>query len=418
MALGIVLNYFKEAGRTMKDQRLRTAITILIIAIGILSLVGTLTVVRALNHTFTGNLKTLGANTFTISRYENSVFTGRRHGKFFRKQVNPRITWFEANTFKRKFDFPGSLVSVSVTPTNSAELSRGEKKTNSLVSVTGADEHYLDVYHNELQSGRNFTKREISGAAPVTIIGDAVRKSLFDRSDPLGKEIVLRGYKLRVIGTVRPKGSTFGGNQDNFVIIPLTLARKIYAGRRNIPYTIRVLVKDPDRYEQAKSRARMLMRSLRRLRPGQADNFGIRGSEADLRELKKMDRILRIAAFVIGLITIFASSVALMNIMLVTVTERIREIGIRKAVGASAQSVRIQFFIETLAIALSGAIVGILGGILFGFAIAKLLHIAFAMPWNAVFWAVILTFITAFVSGFYPAVKAARANPVEALHYE
>ncbi len=419
MNFDIYITYITEVFRNMKAQRLRTLITLVIIAIGILALVGTLTVVDALNNTFTGNLKTIGANSFTIRRYQNSLLEGRqRRGHFWRKKNNPPITEFEAQTFKKRYNFEGALVSLSFLVTSQAELVRGQKKTSGSVEIFGVDENYARVYHFQIDKGRNFTANEINSGIRYAVIGPQVAKSLFEKENPLGQALTYKGRKWTVIGVTKEKGTAFGRSEDNFVWVPLQVGKSILPPRRPLRFDIRVSVEKPEKYEEAEDKAIALMRAIRRLRPDQPNNFGIVGSKEALQEIKQIDSVLRTAAFIIGLITILASSIALMNIMLVTVAEKLREIGIRKAVGASNREILKQFLTETLIIAFSGSIFGIIGGILLGWGIALLMKIDFVMPWTAVFWAVLITFITALISGLYPAIKASRANPIEVLHYE
>ncbi len=403
----------------MKDQPLRTAITLIIIAIGILALVGTLTVVDALNNTFTGNLETIGANSFEIRRYENSLIQRRRgHRRFRRNQINPEITKIEANTFKEKFYFPGTLTSIHFPVSSSAQFSKGDNKSSNSVELLAVDENYAAVFQFQIEKGRNFTSKEIKSASNRVIVGPQVAQALFGKKNPVGEQIFYKGHKFVIIGVTKSKGTSFGRSEDNFVWVPLSYGYKIFPKNRKVVFSIRVSVNDPEKYEEAESAAISLMRSIRRLRPGQPNNFGISGSKEALNELKQIDRILRISAFIIGLITILASSVALMNIMLVTVAEKLREIGIRKAVGASNKDILFQFLSETLMIAFAGSLIGIILGILLGWGIAALMKIDFVMPWTAVFWAVLITFISAIASGLYPALKASRANPIEVLRYE
>ncbi len=319
--------------------------------------------------------------------------------------------------FKRKYDFPGALVSVSFTGTTRGKFTSGEEETGENVRVSGVDENYLSTSQTEIDKGRGFTQAEITQNKNVAVIGPDVARNLFGKENPVGKIIIYKGYKLKVIGVTKAKGATFGESQDNFVLLPITLGRKIFSGRRHV-YEIRVYVEKPADYNHAQDRAIVLMRKLRKLKPFQENNFGVVGTEEALKEINQTTGILRAAAFIIGLITILASSIALMNIMLVTVTERIREIGLRKAIGASNTAIMWQFFMETIFIALMGAMVGILLGIIFGMGIARLFNVDFVMPWNAIMWGLIITFITAFLSGLYPAYKASKASPIEALRYE
>ncbi len=319
--------------------------------------------------------------------------------------------------FKRKYDFPGAMVSVSFNGTTRGKFTAGEKETGENVNVFGVDENYLTTSQTEIQKGRGFTSDEISQNKNVAVIGPDVARNLFGKENPVNKFIRYKGYKLRVIGVSKAKGATFGQSQDNFVLLPITLGRKIFSGKWHV-YEIRVFVKNPEVYHRAQDRAIVLMRKLRKLKPSQENNFGVVGSEEELKNIEQTTSVLRAAAFIIGLITILASSIALMNIMLVTVAERIREIGVRKAIGASNASIMWQFFMETIFIALIGALLGIFLGIVFGMLIAKLFKVDFVMPWNAIMWGLIITFITAFLSGLYPAYKASKASPIEALRYE
>ncbi len=403
----------------MKAQGLRTFITLLIIAIGIFALVGTLTVVDALNNTFTGNLKAIGANSFFIRRYENSLLQGRReHGRFWRRKVNPPITKFEAKTFKERYDMDGTAVSLSFFVSSNAELTGSGKKSTKKVEIIAVDENYAKVYGSQIDKGRNFTANEVRSGSAVAVIGPQVAEELFDRKNPLGQTVKYKGRKWKVIGITKKKGTAFGRSEDNFVWIPLTTGESILPSNTPLRYEIRVFVEDPSKYEEAMDKAIALMRSIRRLRPVQPNNFGVVGSKEALEEIKQINKVLTVAAFVIGMITILASSIALMNIMLVSVAEKLKEIGIKKAVGASNKHILIQFLIETVIIALSGSLLGIILGILIGWGVAMLMRFDFSMPWNAVFWAVFITFVTAIISGLYPAIKASAANPIEVLHYE
>ena len=414
--LRIFKDFAARAWQMIRTQKLRTGITLMIIAIGILSLVGTLTVVEALNHTFTGNFEAIGVNSFYVRRYNNSLVPGRRRGHWFNRRPNPPIYYREVRQFRKKYRFPGTESSAYFTYSSIAQITAGEKETGENVEIRGVDDTYLKVFDYKLAQGRGFSAGDITNSHRVAVIGPQVAENLFGTQNPIGQSISYKGHRWQVIGVTRSKGSAFGRSEDNFVLIPLSVARGLMAVSPH--FQIRVNVKDPEQYGSAMDRARMVMRSIRKLKPAQPDNFGIVGSEEALQELKQTTSILRAAAFVIGLITILASSIALMNIMLVTVTERIREIGILKAVGASARHIRWQFFIETLMIAFLGAFLGIMGGIGIGALTARLMKIDFTMPWNAVFWAIVITFVTAMISGFYPAVKASRANPIEALRYE
>jgi putative ABC transport system permease protein len=248
-------------------------------------------------------------------------------------------------------------------------------------------------------------------------LGSDFEKGLFKDINPIDKTISIRGAKFKVIGVLKEKGSTFGNNQDLRVLIPIQIARSIFSAP-NINYDINVMISRKETLGQASDNATITMRKIRKLSPIQENNFGVERSDDLIQRLLSNTEVLRISAWVIGIITVFGSSIALMNIMLVSVTERTREIGVRKSLGAKRSTIAWQFFTETLVIGQMGGIVGIILGILIGFGIAKAIEFTFVIPWMAIMAAFITTFIVAIVSGLYPAIKASKLDPIEALRHE
>ena len=235
--------------------------------------------------------------------------------------------------------------------------------------------------------------------------------------NPIDKTLSIRGAKFKVIGVLKEKGSTFGNSQDLRVLIPIQVARSLFTAP-DINYTISVMVDKKELLNQATDEAYTMMRRVRKLSPIKDNNFGISRSDDLINKILSITQYLGVSAWVIGIITIFGSSIALMNIMLVSVTERTREIGIRKALGAKRSTIAIQFFIETLVIGQLGGLLGIIIGILAGFGIASAMSFIFVIPWGAILAALITTFVVAVVSGSYPALKASRLDPIEALRHE
>ncbi len=404
------------AFESIKSQKVRAAITLLIIAFGIMALVGTLTVVKGIDTNFSSGLKSLGSNKFSFRRYENNLLKGRRHSRN-RKKINPPITYRNAIDFKNKFKDENAIVSLSFVPARNTEIKSLEKKSDPKYTIVGVDENYLPVNAYEVENGRAFSFKDINNNKHFAIIGKDLQKELFDKTNPLKKEIIINGNRFVIIGILKPKQSTFAGSQNNQILIPLNLARSIFNNSFG-NYTVNVSVTDKDKYDQAVAKAVAIMRNIRRLKPSQANNFGINRSDRLAAELKKVSQSLTIFAFIIGLITILGSSIALMNIMLVSVTERTREIGVRKALGANRILVMLQFFIETLVITFLGGIVGIIFGLLIGFVVSRLMKVPFAMPWNAIGVAFFVIFVVAIISGLYPAYKASKLDPIQALRYE
>jgi putative ABC transport system permease protein len=411
----LFLENIKIALGSIRTQLLRTILTILIIALGIWALVGILTVVSALENTLSANFASMGSNTFNINRYE---FTARRNGGDEVQKVNPIISYPEAKAFKEHFDFPSTNTSISFYATSTAEVKFENEKTDPEISVVGVDEFYIPNSGLEVTQGRNFNKFDIDNNTYSCVVGsDFATKGLLKDINPIGKILSVRGAKFKVIGVLKEKGSTFGNSQDLRMMIPIQVARSMFSAP-NINYTISSMVQQKEFLDEAINEALVTMRQVRKLNPVEDNNFGISRSDDLINRIAEMTGVLNISAWVIGIITIFGSSIALMNIMLVSVTERTREIGIRKALGAKRNTIAFQFFVETLIIGQLGGLVGILLGITTGYLIAVAIDFSFVIPWLAIMAAVLTTFIVAVVSGSYPALKASRLDPIEALRYE
>ncbi|WP_166426973.1 ABC transporter permease [Flavobacterium psychrotolerans] len=414
----MMLNLFKEnvhiAVGSIKTQLMRTILTVLIIAIGITALVCILTVVAALENTLSSNFASMGANTFNIEQYDISERMGRNNEH---KVDNPIITYPEAKAFKQKYDYPLTHTSLSFTATSNAEVRFESKKTDPEISVLGVDEYFLINSGLETTKGRNFTGFDIDNNTYSCILGSDFEKELFKDVNPIDKILSIRGAKFKVIGVLKEKGSTFGNSQDLRVLIPIQVARSLFTAP-DINYTVSVMVDKKELLNQATDEANNMMRRVRKLSPIKDNNFGISRSDDLINKILSITQYLGISAWVIGIITIFGSSIALMNIMLVSVTERTREIGVRKALGAKRSTIAFQFFIETLIIGQLGGLLGIFIGISGGYGIAAAMSFIFVIPWGAITAAFITTFIVAIVSGSYPALKASKLDPIEALRYE
>lgn len=413
-----MLKLFKENVRialsSIRTQLLRTILTVLIIAIGITALVCILTVVAALENTLSTDFASMGSNTFNINQYAFSSIR-RRGGE--REIINPIISYPEATAFKEKYHFPFTHTSLSFTAVSNAEVKFENKKTDPQITVVGIDEHFVVNSGLETTKGRNFTGFDISNNSYSCILGSDFEKDLFKDTNPIDKIISIRGAKFKVIGVLKEKGSTFGNSQDLRVLIPIQIARSLF-NQPNIDYSISVMVDKKEVLDQAIDNATGTMRRIRKLSPVKESNFGISRSDDLINKILSITQYLGISAWVIGIITIFGSSIALMNIMLVSVTERTREIGVRKALGAKRSTIAMQFFIETLVIGQMGGFFGIIFGISAGYGIASLLKFDFVTPWTAIFSAFVTTFVVAVVSGSYPALKASKLDPIEALRYE
>ncbi|WP_195760069.1 ABC transporter permease [Flavobacterium sp. LC2016-23] len=414
----MMLKLFKENIRiafgSIKTQLLRTILTVLIIAIGITALVGILTVVTALENTISTNFASMGANTFNINQYENTI---KNRGGNEREVINPIISYPEAVAFKNKYKYPFTETSLSFTATSKAEVKYSDQKTDPEISILGVDEHFIGNSGLEISSGRSFNQFDIENNTYSCIVGSDFEKGLLKDVNPIDKIISIRGARFKVIGVLKEKGSTFGNSQDLRVLIPIQVARSLFTAP-NINYTMSVMVSKKELLDEAVDNATSIMRRVRKLSPVRDNNFGIGRSDDLINRILGITQYLGWAAWIISIITILGSSIALMNIMIVSVTERTREIGVRKALGAKRITVATQFFIETLLIGQLGGLAGIVLGILVGFAFSSAMGFAFVIPWMAIFAAFATSFMVAIVSGLYPAVKASKLDPIEALRYE
>ncbi|WP_291118256.1 ABC transporter permease [Flavobacterium sp. UBA6135] len=402
---------------SIKTQLLRTILTIVIIAIGITALVSILTVVSALENTISSDFSSMGSNTFNVRLYDLEVRVGGGGRRQERTKINPNITYPEAKQFKEEYKYPFTNTSLSFQASSNAEVKFENQKTDPEIAILGVDENFMPNSGLELDSGRNFNGFDIDNNNYVCVVGSDFSKGLFKDINPIDKIIAIRGAKFKVIGILKEKGSTFGNSQDLRVFIPLQIARSLFS-QPNTNYNISVMVDKKELLESAVDNAVISMRKVRNLSPIQENNFSILRSDELINKILSITDYLSISAWVIGIITIFGSSIALMNIMLVSVTERTREIGVRKALGAKRKTIAFQFFTETIVIGQLGGFLGIILGILIGSVFASFLEFAFIIPWKAIFAAVTTSFVVALISGLYPAIKAAKLDPIEALRYE
>ncbi|MFO7829710.1 MAG: ABC transporter permease [Bacteroidales bacterium] len=395
----------------IRSNLLRTTLTILIIAFGIMALVGILTAIDSIKGTISNQLRGMGANTFSIVNRDSRVSLGGRVKRF------RSITYRDAVRFKEEFKFPAK-VSISTWASDMATVKYQSIKTNPNIPVIGSDENYLLTSGYNIEQGRNFSINEIQSNAHSVIIGHSLAKELFSINEsPIESIIKIGSDKYKVIGVLQEKGSSFGSSGDKICILPITSVRQ-YFSRPNMNFKIDVLPLDPKYLQAAVNEAEGIFRVVRNLRSFEENNFSIETSDNLANLLIENIKYVTIAATIIGIITLFGAAIGLMNIMLVSVTERTKEIGIRKAIGAKSSIIRRQFLYESVLIGQLGGIFGIILGILIGNVVSLITGGVFIIPWTWIIAGVLLCFIVGLVSGLFPAMKAAKLDPIVSLRYE
>jgi len=399
---------------SIRSNLLRTVLTILIIAIGITALIGILTAIDSIKSSITQEFSFMGANTFTLTSRGLQVQVGNKR---YRTRNYSYISYYQAKEFKETFDFP-AIVSISVVATSTATLKYGSEKTNPNVAVRGTDENYLQTAGFEIGKGRNFSRDEISSGRSVVILGKELADDLFPGGEnPLQKIISIGSGKYKVIGILEEKGSGFGGINGLLCLLPYTNVRN-YFSRPNMSYTLQVKVRSAEYLDLGIGQAEAQFRIVRGLNPLDETDFNVEKSDNIVNILLDNIKNITLVATIIGLITLFGAAVGLMNIMLVSVAERTREIGVRKAIGAKSGTVKQQFLIEAIVIGQIGGAFGILIGILIGNLVSIAIGSTFIIPWKWILGGVLSCFVVGIISGFYPAQKASRLDPIESLRFE
>ena len=409
----VLIENIRIAIESIRSHILRTILTILIIGFGIMALVGILTAIDSLKYYLTENFMMMGSNTMSIRNRSVRVQVGGHT----RPEYYKTISFDDAKRFRELYKFP-SVISLSVYATSIATVKYESKKTNPNIPVLGTDENYVLTAGYEMLTGRNFSVNEINYGANVAVIGSDLCSSLFDKpQESIGRIISIGAGKYRVIGVLKEKGSSLGFSGDKICLLPIENVRN-YFSRPNMSYTINIMTNSTAALQPARGEAAGLFRMIRKLRLNEDDNFDIVMSDNIVSELIENIKFVTVAATIIGLITLFGAAIGLMNIMLVSVTERTHEIGIRKAIGATKGVIKRQFLAEAIVIGQLGGLLGIVFGIIAGNTLSLILGTSFIVPWAWIVLGVILCLIVALISGSYPAIKASKLDPIESLRFE
>jgi putative ABC transport system permease protein len=421
------LDSLRLAWRTVRSNKLRTGITVAIIAFGIMALIGIITAIEAMNQSLKESFSSMGANAFNIRFKESRANFGNGNGDMKKKKrglkekksnLGKPIKKEEAEFFKDNFHFPNAKIAVYRRGPGAQELHYGEKKTNPQVTVWGGDENYLLVNGYSVDLGRNLNSLDIQSGRSVCLLGANVATKLFgDKPEKCIDKIIRVGsLPYRVIGLLKSKGSSAMMRQDDMILTSYTNVRRFQFASPS--YMLGVMVSNVKELDVAGDEATSVFRAVRKLEPTEDNNFVIERSDKFAEMFIGFLSSITGSAGAIGLITLIGAAIGLMNIMLVAVNERTKEVGLIKAIGGKSKNVRQQFLFESLIISLLGALFGIILGVMVGNLFSIVLKTGFVVPWGWVLIGIIICSAVGLAAGIWPAMKAARLNPIVALRYE
>lgn len=397
----------------LSAHKLRSALTVLGVLIGVFSIIVVMTAMRVLKNNIESNLSKLGTQTFEVQRVPDTVFGNSEDWqKYYRRQY---ITLEQCQKAAAKATLAAS-VGIE------GNFWRGQISTRFAKSAPGAmlygeSPGSFPARNWDIDDGRVLMDNDVDDARNVCVLGSALARTAFPYGAAVGEDIKINGYKYEVIGVLASNGNSLGGNQDNFAIIPITTALNRY-GRWWNDLNLLVEANDAGTYEDCMEQVRGVLRSIRKVPPGADDDFEITSNDSLIAQFHTFSRTGSIAVGVVSSIALLAAGIGIMNIMLVSVTERTREIGVRRAIGAKKRNIMAQFVMEAIVLCQVGGIAGIVLGILGGNVFAWFMKERFAIPLDGIVLGLFICSGVGIIFGSYPAYKAANVDPIESLRYE
>ena len=397
--------------QSLKSNRLRTALTILGVVVGIFSIIVIMTILTMLQNSINDGLSSLGKNTFQIQK--NDAVFGGDHRRNDRNREDLTI-----EDAKRLKEMLTQAQYIGVEQWQFGKVAKfGNRETNPNLSVAGVTTDAMKTNNWNVEEGRDFREDDINYSSNVCLVFQPIVEKLFPNINPIGQSIRVDGKPLKVVGIIEKQSSLFGQSRDNYILIPITTWQSMY-GRYGRSVNITVMSFSKDDYNDVIEAATGHMRTIRKVAPGDPNDFYIFSNESMISEINKITDPIKIIALAISLIALIAAGVGIMNIMLVSVTERTREIGIRKALGAKKIWILVQFLFEAIILCMLGGFIGILIGVGVGNLVGGLINAQSAIPWGWVFIGLTICVAVGVIFGTYPAYKASNLDPIEALRYE
>lgn len=403
---------FRLSVDTIRGNKLRAILTLAGITIGVFSIIAIMTLLNALQSGIEGGLSQLGSNTFQVQKYPAINFGSSPRMRF---RNRPDISYEQG---LRLIDKATIYKYISLEDWQSAKVFKyGKLTSNPNMYIGGVNLDFLPCNDYTIKEGRYFTQNEINNSSEVTVIGIEVVNKLFPKENPIGKRILLDNHEYLIIGILEPKGEAFGQSRDNLALVPITKTQEIY-GKEGRSINIAVQAPNKELYNETVENIISVLRVIRKVSPGEENNFEIFSNESLINSVNSFTKYFKYGAGFISFIALLAAGIGIMNIMLVSVTERTKEIGIRKSVGAKKNNILFQFLVEAIILCQLGGIAGIILGIMTGNLVAAYLNTTVVIPLDWVIIGLVICTIVGVVFGVYPAYKAAKLNPIDALRYE